>query len=113
MRKKLAVVGILLAVLAAGLWWQRTPLLSWYYLRGLADARDADRSVWIGRVVSLDVAAVPGLVDLLHRDDPQTCANAEAALSALSKSWGPQDARTAAVADELAAAFSGLSAPGK
>ena len=111
--KKLAALGILLAVLAAVLWWQRTPLLSWYYLRGLAAAEDMERATWVERVAGLDAAVLPGLVDLLRQGDPRVCANAEAALSMLAKRWGPADPRTTGLAQELAAAFGSLHQAGK
>src|SRR5262249_47025893 len=63
-RKTLAALAVLL-VLAAGAWWQRTPLLAWYSLRGLAAADEAGRAAWAARVARLDGAAVPGLLDLL------------------------------------------------
>jgi hypothetical protein len=104
---------MLVAVLAAVLWWQRTPLLNWYYLRSLGGATDSDRAVWVERLVGLDGAAVPGLLGLLRKDEAQVCANAEVALSALAKRWGGGDPRTAALAVELTTHFSGLSTPGR
>jgi hypothetical protein len=111
--KKAAVVGLVLAVLAAVLFWQRTPILSWYYLRGLAAAEEGDRAVWVERTISLDIEAVPGLVDLLRRADSKACANAEAALAALVTRWQVGDLRTARLAEELTGAFSNLHNPGK
>jgi hypothetical protein len=111
--KKLTAVGVVLAALAAVLWWQQTPVLSWYYLRGLAAADDGDRAAWAQRTASLGCEAVPGLVDLLSQDDPKVCANAEAALSAMTQLWGAGDLRTAKLADELTGAFCKLHNPGK
>jgi HEAT repeat protein len=112
-RRKLAVGAVLVVVAAGVLWWQHAPLLSWYYLRGLADADAADRAAWVEHVVSLDADVVPGLIDLLKRGDPRVCANSEAALAALAKQWGPSDPRTAAAAADLTAAFPALSPPGR
>jgi hypothetical protein len=111
--KKMVVVLILLAVVLAIAWWQRTPLLSWYYLRGLAQADEKERAVWVERVCSLGAEAVPGLVGHLKRDDVRVCANAEAALSALAQRWGPYDQRTATLAEDVTGAFSALSTPGR
>jgi hypothetical protein len=111
--KKLAALGIVLAVLAAVIWWQRTPLLSWYYLRGLAAAEDVDRATWVECVAGLDAAVVPGLVDLLRQADTRACANAEAALAVLAKRWGPADPRTINLAQELTRAFGSLHQAGK
>jgi hypothetical protein len=112
-RKKLIVLGVTVAIVCGLLWWQRVTLLSWYYARGLAGATDADRALWIERTVSLDTGAVPGLIGLLHQDDPKVCANAEAALAALAKHWGPADLRTAKLAEEMTSHFGGLRNPGK
>src|SRR5947209_5932943 len=111
--KKLLAIAVVLAVVAAVLWWQRTPLLSWYYLRGLAQATDQDRDLWVGRVAGLGTDATPGLLAHLKRDDPRVCANAEAVLAALGKSWGAHDARTAALAEDVTGAFGGFSTPGR
>jgi hypothetical protein len=111
--KKLLIVLLLLATVGAVLWWQRAPLLTWYYLRGLARADDSDRAQWVQRVASLDSDAVPGLMDHFKRNDAKVCANAEAALAALVKRWGVNHARTAALAEEVSGAFSVLSTPGR
>jgi hypothetical protein len=111
--KKLAVLVVVLVVVAAVLWWQRTPLLSWYYLRGLAQATDQDRALWVERVAGLGTDATPGLLGHLKRDDARVCANAEAVLAALARAWGPHDARTAALAEDVTGAFSALSGPGR
>jgi hypothetical protein len=111
--KKLAAVGLMLTVVAGVVWWQRTPLLSWYYLRSLGAADDGDRAAWVERTISLDNDAVPGLVDLLRQDDAKVCANAEAALAGLGKRWGASDVRTGKLAEELIGAFSSLHNPGK
>jgi hypothetical protein len=112
-RKKLIVLAGIVAVVGVLAWWQRVPLLSWYYVHGLAGASDVDRALWVERVLSLDSAAAPGLIGLLHQDDPKICANAEAALAALARRWGPADIRTAKLAEEMASHFGGLRNPGK
>src|SRR5437660_12934936 len=91
--KKLTALVVLLVAVTALAWWQRAPLLGWYYLRGLARAGDEDRAAWVEKVAGLDTDAVPGLLHLLRRDDPTTCANAEAALAALARRWGYTDSR--------------------
>src|SRR5262249_58767858 len=112
-RKKLTAFVILLGAVAALAWWQRAPIIGWYYLRGLARAGDEDRAAWVEKVASLDTDAVPGLLQLLRRDDPKTCANAEAALAALAKRWGYNDSRTATLAEDVTSAFGALGAPGQ
>jgi hypothetical protein len=110
--KKWLILLAVLLVLAGVLWFNRRPLLAWYYLRSLAGASAAERESWAERVAGLDEAAVPGLFDLLGRDAP-VCANAEAALSRLVRRWGPADPRTFALAGQLAERFGGLSAAGR
>ena len=52
-------------------------------------------------MAGLDEAAVPALLDYLSRNDAQMCANAEAALSALTRRWGLQDGRTLRFYDDV------------
>ena len=72
MRLRLILGGLLLLVaLAAGVAWvERVPLLSWYYLRGLARADDKDVSFWQQRLVALDVTGLRGLINCLRHNDP-------------------------------------------
>ncbi len=112
-RKKLLCGVLLLAVVGAAVWWQRTPLLSWYYVRGLADAPETERALWVERVASLDVAAVAPTVALLRQPDARVCANATVALVELVRRWGPADPRTAAISEELTRLFAALSGPGQ
>jgi hypothetical protein len=104
---------VALAVLAGIAWLSRTPLLSWYYLRQLAAAGAEDREAWAERVAGLGDAVLPALLDCLARDDARACANAEAALSRLARSWGAADPRTASLVEELRQRFGGLSGPGR
>lgn len=112
-RKKAAIAGLVFGLVLAVIWWQRTPLWNAYALRGLASADESTRAAWVNRVLKEEAAAVPGLIALLQTDDALACANAEAALAALAKRWGPTDSRTATLGDDMAAAFPRLSQPGK
>jgi HEAT repeat protein len=114
LRGKKLLLGILvLLALTAVACWYLTPLRSWYYLRGLAAAGDEDRDVWVQRVASLDTEALPGLLALLGRDDPQSCFNAQAALSCLIQRWGNTDRRTLNLAEQLEQSFPSLKVPGQ
>src|SRR5437667_8013699 len=95
-RKSLVAV-LVVALLASVAWWQRTPALTWYYLRELTAADADSRERWAERAASLDTAIVPGLLANLEQPDPTCCINAEAGLVALVKRWGPEDARTHAL----------------
>jgi hypothetical protein len=109
-----ASAGVAALVVASVLWLERTPLLAWYYLRGLAAADEANRETWVERVVHLGEDAVPGLLDCLGRDSERACANAHAALDCLLGRWGgAEDPRRAALADRLAEAFLTRSLPGQ
>jgi HEAT repeat protein len=112
LNSKRVLIGLsLVLALAAAFWFQRKPLLAWYYLRGLASASEGERDRWVRRVVSLDDAAVPGLLDLLRHADPVACANSRAALSSLAQQWGK--VRATALADRMSTAFPSLSLPGR
>src|SRR5207248_3104160 len=111
-RGKKVFSGLVLAgllALAGVAWLERTPLLAWYYVRGLAKASAADRDVWVDRVTSLDKAALPGLFRCLRHDDEQVCANAQAALTCLVQRWQDDEPGRAQLAGQLAEVFPGLS----
>ena len=83
-KKLLLTVGIML--LLAGLGWsQRTPVLTWYLLRELANIDEDNRAAWVDRAASLDWATVPGLLDRLNTKNPTIANNIEAALVAVQK----------------------------
>jgi HEAT repeat protein len=110
-RRKLVIALAALALLGGIAWWQRTPLLAWYYLRQLAAAAEAERDTWARRVADLDTAAVPRLLSLLADGDEHVCVNVEAALAALVDRWGADDARTLALVDEVRNRFSQWNVP--
>src|SRR5262245_13459300 len=103
-------VGVLLVLLAgagAG-WWQRTALRTWYVMRGLGRAGEAEREAWARRAVELGEPAVEPLLDLLAGADDCAGLNAAYALSQLGQSWGAADPRTADVAGRQARLFAQL-----
>jgi len=97
-RKVLAVAALLLALVGGLAWVERTALLSWFYVRGLARADEGSRAAWVERVAGVGEAAVPDLLARLGDADPAVCGNVRAALSRLSRGWGLGDARTVALA---------------
>jgi HEAT repeats len=111
--KKLLLAVMVLAVAGGVLWWQRLPLLCRYEIYRLSQVEESELPAWVDRVVRLDEAAVPGLIGLLQSQDPQACANATRALSALGKLWGPADSRTAALAEQMTSALGSASTPGR
>jgi hypothetical protein len=114
-KKVLGSFLLLLPLLAGGgvAWTERTPLLAWYYVRGLAHANEAERDLWARRVASLGEPALPGLLDCLVQPDPTLCANAQAGLAHLVTTWGAGDGRSIALAIRLARAFPRLSPLGQ
>jgi HEAT repeat protein len=112
-RKKVLIPALVLLVLAAGMWWQRLTILSWYYVRHLAAAGADERDRWVQRTAGLDARVLPGLLSLLELDDERACGNAEAALTALLERWGPDDARALRLLDEVRERFGRCSSPGR
>ena len=101
MRKKW-LIFLLTVLVCAGLgWWQRTRLLSWYYVRQLVRADKENRDAYVKRVADLDQAVVPRLFSHLECPDEQACENVAAALVCLVERWEPEDARSVEVVEEL------------
>ncbi len=105
-------VSFLLIVAGFG-WWQRGPLLAWYYVHGLASATDAEREVWVERACSLDSAVVPSLLACLRRENPAACNATRAALVHLVERWGNTDPRAQSLAEQMAGGFPGFSKCGQ
>ena len=77
-----ATVAVVLLLLAGGVAvMERTAILSWYYVRNLAQADESNQAVWVERVVGLGEDAIPNLLDCLTNPDPTACRNARAALA--------------------------------
>lgn len=92
-RRTLLWVLVLGLVVGGVTWWQRSAILTWVYVQGLARAGNGDREAWIERVAGLDFEAVPSLCRCLEKQEPTACANARAALARLAEGWPPADTR--------------------
>jgi hypothetical protein len=101
MQKKWLILLLTVLVVAGLGWWQRTRLLSWYYVRQLVRADMESRDAYVKRVADLDQAVVPRLFSHLECPEEQACDNVAAALMCLVERWGPEDARSLAVVEEL------------
>jgi hypothetical protein len=112
-RKVLAVAALLLALVVGLAWFERTTLLSWYFVRGLARADEGSRDAWVERVAGVGEAAVPNLLAHLGDADPAVCGNVRAALSRLSREWSVGDARTVALAMRCGREFNQYSPAGR
>lgn len=111
--KKWWLLLALPALLLGVAWWQRSTILEWHYVRGLARADEADCNSWAERVASLELPALPRLVTILRGDDARACANAEAALTCMLRRWDAADPRCSALAEELLGRFADLSIEGQ
>jgi HEAT repeats len=113
-RSKVLLGGlVLLGAAAAVAWYERVPLLTWFCVRALGRAGEADRDVWADRVVGLGDAAVPELIGCLARDDPRLCESARVALARFVSRWGAEDPRRPELAARLVEAFPRLSSAGR
>src|SRR5438105_4058837 len=111
--KKWTLVLVLVSLVAGALWWQRTALSSWYYVRGLTGSDPAGRDAWAERVAGLDFAVLPRLLDCLESAAPPACENVTAGLLKLTQRWEVEDERTLALAEELHRRFDRLSCGGQ
>jgi len=111
--RKWTVVLALIALAAGAVWWQRTPILAWYYVRGLAQTDKAGRDTWTNRIASLDVAVVPRLLTCLEDGNPEVCENATAGLLKVGERWEIDDDRTLDLAEELRQRFDRFNSGGQ
>jgi HEAT repeat protein len=105
-----------LAVLLAGgavAWAERTPLLAWFYVRGLARADEVTRDRWVERVAGLGEAAVPELLQALGSPNPAACANVQAGLTRLSAESSAGDALRVKLAVRMTRGWDAFSDAGK
>jgi hypothetical protein len=87
--------------------------LACYYVHNLAKADDADRGVWVERVVGLGEPALGDLLECLTDPSPQCCANVRVALEKLSAQWGNGDTRTVSLALRCGREFQRMSPAGR
>jgi hypothetical protein len=98
---------------AAIAWTERSALLSWLFVRGLARANDGNRDRWVERVAGLGDEVVPELLGLLGDNRPSACANAGAALTRLTSEGSSAEPRRFALAGRFARDWDGFSGPGR
>ncbi len=84
--KWLAGVGLVLLLITAGVaWTQRSLLHTWWAVRGLKQASEADRAVWIERVSQLGEPVVMSLVECLVEEGETSWPNIVEALDVLAQ----------------------------
>jgi HEAT repeat protein len=111
--KWLACLMLVLVAIGGVAWSKRTKLLAWYYVYRLAHADNTAAPTWIKRAAQLETDSVPRLVACLEQSDPSVCANADAALVSMLKSWQGNDAKRSELLHRLAEAFPKLSSGGQ
>jgi hypothetical protein len=111
--KKWTLTLALVAVVASAVCWQRTPILAWYYVRGLIASDPASRDTWADRVAGLDAVVVPRLLNCLDSASSPACENVTAGLLKLTERWDVEDERTLALVEELRQRFDRLSCCGQ
>jgi hypothetical protein len=109
---KLALT-VALGVAAFLCWWQADAFWAWRAARQLASADDAHRDGCIQKVVALDAAAVPRLLDHLAEAEEGRCRNVGLALAVLAQNWGAEDPRGSRLLTELTQRFPGYSIAGQ
>lgn len=111
--KKAWFAMLLVAALAPLAYWQRTPVLTWYYVRELSGAYQENREECARRVASLDEAAVPRLLAGLRNPDALVCGNMSYALVLLGQRWGVTDPRAQHLLAQIHEKFAGFSPAGR
>jgi hypothetical protein len=101
-------LAVLLLIGGGGAWLERASLRTWWVLRGLKQADESERDVWVERAADLGEPAVEGLLGCLDEGDDRARDNAAAALDHLARNWGADDPRTADLAGKLARAYGKL-----
>ncbi len=114
MRSKRVVVLILFLASALGVgFWQRHTILAWWYVRQLSHATEASREACISRVLSVEGAALPRLLDALSTSAETPCRNVETGLIAIAQRQQPQDPAAARLLESLRDRFADFSSAGQ
>jgi len=111
--KKVWLAVFVLSGLAGATWWERDPIIAWYYVRQLSYAYEEDRESWAKKVADLESVAVPRLLDGLHDPDALVCENLQQPLFLMMKSWGLADPRMQELTEKLHVQMNGFSPAGQ
>jgi HEAT repeats len=104
---------IVIAGLAGVAYWQREPMLAWYYVRQLSLAYPENCEVHAKKVAELEEIALPRVFGELQNEDALICANMQYALMLMMKRWGVADPRSPALIERLQVEFAGFSLAGQ
>ena len=108
--------GMALVLLLTGTavaWTERSPLLAWFYVRGLVRANDVTRDRWVERAAGLGEAVVPDLLQGFSNSDHSACANIRVALARLSSERDDGDALRVKLVIRLTRGWDGFSPEGR
>src|SRR5688572_5309857 len=105
-------LAVLVLATIAG-WWQRGPILAWYYVHQLCGASHGASEAWAKRAAALDEAVAPRLLDALRTPDATACLNVRQCLGLITKAWGPTDPRTTQLLERAHGRFRELSPSGQ
>jgi HEAT repeats len=85
---------LLVAALSGVAYWQREPVLAWYYVRQLTHTYQENRDAYARKVATLEEAALPGVLEGLQSSDAIVCGNMQYALLLMTEQWGVADPRS-------------------
>ena len=109
----LLIVLAMLALTGGAAFSQKTALETWYFAYRLERASEPERQAWADKLVRMDEPAVPRLLGCLRKDDIHLCTTARDSLEKLLAAWGPNDPRSAEMADRFFDAHSTYSLAGQ
>lgn len=113
-RKKVCLSTlVLLGFLLGFAVWNKSSLLSWHYVKQLANADETNRDASVRCVVELGESCVPGLLHHMTAGSPNARDNVALALTAMATEWGPNDARAESLFHAIKDAYPGCYAAGK
>lgn len=112
--KKAGLWAAMILVLCGGIgYWQKDRILSWYFVRQLAEADEASRAAWVNRVVELGEPCLPEMMEQLKEGPKAVCANMGQAIEVLLLAWGPEDPRCLDLLGQLGDLYPQCQAEGK
>jgi HEAT repeats len=111
--KKMTSALLVAACLAGLAYWQRQPVLAWYYVRQLSYAYEEDRDICAKKVASLQEGALPRVFARLQDPDAIVCGNMQHALLLMTKGWGMEEPRTQHLVESVNAHFEKFSPAGR
>lgn len=107
-----AIAAGVLAVAVIG-WSQRSAVITWYTLRGLARADEQSRQGWTERVSRIEPAPVQTILSYLQTGDAHVCGNMRAGLLQIVENSGGREDRCERLSSQLASQWSAANPTGQ